>query len=336
MKFNISANAKVPEKPATPAVENKETVMSDMQFTAFVDGLEVFMDSYAAGADATEAEAFANLESFADFMGAANDDELKSAIAAEEELTAMFDGSLENFKSLINANLAAQEGMLRDWYTNVFGGLITAFVKRNNHTVAYLKPALEQLEKKLPSVPEQRYAVRLFKLNLSSKYLPSFDQFTKASAAFQALAAYLKSAKPESWDPAKADACLKGSLYEGQKDKSSGSILFGLTLPAFAAAYEFTDVRSRGWSSAAAFKTGLAECKKLVAAIEDVTKTVEALKTAVKGEEDKDKKQALKQMVKTAKFVAKEAGFMCRGFVVAGKKITSGFVSRLAQGLVEA
>lgn len=330
-KFNISASVKPAEKP----VEAKKTVMTDSQFAEFVDGLEVFMDSYAAGVDATEAEAFANLESFADFMGTASDDELKSAIAAEEELSAMFDGSLENFKTLVNANIAAQEGMLRDWYSMYFGGLITAFIKRNNHTVAYLKPALEQLEEKLPGVPEKRFAIRIFRMNIASKYLPSFDQFGKASASFQALAAYIKSAKPESWDPAKADACLKGSLYEGMKDKSSGSILFGLTLPAFAVTYENADVRQRGWSSAAAFKTGLDESKKLVATIEDITKTIAALKTSVKGEENADVKKNLKQMVKAAKFVAKEAGFMCRGFVVAGKKITSGFLGRLAQGLVD-
>lgn len=332
MKFNISASAQVPEKPATKPVEDK--VMTDSQFAEFVDGLEVFLDSYAAGVDATEAEAFANLESFADFMGTATDEELAQAISAEEELSAMFDGSLENFKALITANMAAQEGMLRDWYSS-FGGLITAFVKRNNHTVAYLKPALEQIEKKLPGVPESRYAIRLFKMNLASKYLPSLDQFTKASAAFQGLLAYIKSATPANWDAAKADAFLKGTMFEDKKQKSGGSILFGLTLPVWALAYETTDVRTRGWSSAAAFKTGLAESKKLVAAIEDTNKLAGTLQNAAKTAEDPEQKKAAKQMLKALKFVSREAGFICRGFVVAGKKITSGFLGRLAQGLVD-
>lgn len=319
----------------------KEVVdLKDVSFAELVDGIEALLDSYDLGTDATVNEAVENMRDVREFVESATEAQAIEFIKSEPELAAAFDGSVESFKTILDKSITdaeAQEGFVRDAMQS-FGGIITAFVKRNNHTVAYLKPALEQLQEKIKTVPKDRFQFRIFRINIASKYLPSYDQFVAAAAGLKKLQAYLAKATPATYKPEDASACLANTIFHNKKSNANQGVAktVGLFLPlinGFVMAHENADVRQRGWSSAENFGKGLAVAQDLVKTIEATNDAIEKLKNFKS--ENADEMKMAKYMLSTAKFLTKEAGFMCRGLVVAGKKITSGVLGRMGQGLVD-
>lgn len=309
-------------------------------FSELVDSLETLLDTYESCSDASINEAAENMKDVQSFIESATEEQIIDYIKGEPELAAAFNGSVEDFKDLLSKSIKdveSMEGFIRDAFQS-FGTIITAFIKRNNHTVAYLKPALEALSEKIKTVPKDRFSFRVFRMNIASKYLPSYDQFVAAAAGLKKLQDYLNKVNPGSYVPEDAAATLANTIFNNKKSNANQGALktIGFFLPginSFVWAHENADVRQRGWSSSETFTKGIATAQDLVKTIQACNATIEKLKSFKS--EDKQELKMAKAMLSTAKFLSKEAGFMCRGLVVAGKKITSGYIGRLAQGLVD-
>lgn len=326
--------------------------LSDAQFCQLVSAAGDLIDQYEAGVGLSKEESFINLEAFRDFMATATDDQLRAVIASEEELSSVFDGSIENFKATINANYAAQEGVLLGAAAiltakHAIGWVINAcrqFAQRNKNTLAFLKPALQQVEIQLKDAAEASFQQSKWtggqsklKFRITSPRLPSVDEFARDINGFVNLVNYIKSTNPAQFDANKAGEFLKGTeYYDNSATKAIGETVkgtvktVGYILPVIhTVTRRITeqDIRMRGWSSKKAFEDGLKLSKNAIAAIETTDKVAQTL-SAIKETGDENAVKNAKKIFKVAQFISGEAAQLVRGYVVGFQKLNSSFLSK--------
>lgn len=309
--------------------------MTDLQFLAAVDEMEDLLDIHAE--NLSKSETLDNLISLQSFLAEASDAEIMTMIASEEELAETFNGNVADFRKSIDT---AVENFFRDASSGI-GNIIGAFIQRSHTTLKYLEPMVKECKTKIEQLDDKKFAgmKNIFRVPVTSKYLPKTDDYFKAVSAIAKLAAYVKSTAPESFSIEKAHEFLQGTIFlKNNKEKansSKGNWMYWVPIVSwFKFVSEGKECWKKGWDTKEKFQQGLAGAESLLDSIKACQAGAEKAKS-VKADATDEVKDNVDAMLHCCKFIDTEAAHLARGMVVASKKIVAGTFKRMGLNAVD-